>query len=83
MSQPTVKEVRAFLSKQIDDWKSGWTDFGAGKVTDKNALHAIACLRAALKQIKVKSARRLICKRCHAAVGVLVDGKCTRCAKKP
>lgn len=54
MSTPTLTDTRKFLEEQRLAWKRGWTNLVGpekGKVTDANALRAIACLTVAIKNI--------------------------------
>jgi len=49
MSEPSLNDAKAFLEKMREDWRRGWME--RGKVTDPNALNAIACLTLAIDNL--------------------------------
>lgn len=61
-TEVTLAEAREFLTRQIADWKNGWTNAigpDKGKITEKSALRAIAVLQFTLKTLpKPTKARR-------------------------
>lgn len=58
----TLAEAREFFTRQIAEWKDGWTNRSGpdkGTITEKHALHAIAILKFTLKTLpKPAKARR-------------------------
>lgn len=57
MSQPDLKEAKAFLERMREDWRRGWSE--RGKVTDSNALNAIACLSVAIENLPKEPAKKI------------------------